>query len=250
VRALDLRLELRRVTPAVWRVIRVPANMRLDDLHHAIQAVMGWDDFHPHVFEVGDREFGPRPGADDQDDAEAEAMEPTAWAGEDTEVSIAQALEASPDGFTYIYDFDEDWRVRVTRLADAELDPAVAVTCVAGEHTGPQQESRGLDPFSIDAANRRLRQSLAPRATPAFPAGPGANPDQQLLANLTLVVLFLGSHRTQFGTREAWKTLRFEILDALTEAGLVDSHPRRKSVLLTDAGVAQAERLLQRLRAL
>jgi DNA-binding PadR family transcriptional regulator len=41
-----------------------------------------------------------------------------------------------------------------------------------------------------------------------------------------------------------------EILDALTEAGLIDSDPQRKSVTITDAGVAHAERLLKRLREL
>ena len=44
--------------------------------------------------------------------------------------------------------------------------------------------------------------------------------------------------------------MRVEILDALHDAGLIDSDPGRKSVTLTDAGVAHAQRLLHRLRAL
>lgn len=249
MKAFDLHLALDHVTPRVWRVIRVPVHLQLDDLHHAIQAVMGWDDFHPHVFEIAEREYGPRPDTNDDEDDEF-VGEPGAWAGEDAELTVQQALTQSPGGFTYIYDFAEEWRVRVSRVADTDVDGPVAVVCVAGEHAGPQQESRDLDPFTIDAANRRLRKARRPRATVDAPAGPNAGADQQLLANLTLVVLFLGSHRTQFGTREAWKTVRVEILDSLTEAGLVDSDPRRKGVLLTDAGVAQAERLLQRLRSL
>lgn len=245
----DLRLHLLAVTPQVWRVLRVPAALRLDDLHHAIQAVMGWDDFHPHVFEIGDREYGPRPAtvADDDDD---ELREPGAWAGEDDELTVREALEHSPAGFTYIYDFSEEWRVRISLDGESEGDAEFPVTCVAGEHAGPQMESGALDPFSVEAANRRLRDALRPRATPEFPAGPGASSDQQLLANLTLVVLLLGSHRTKFGSREAWKTVRFEILDSLAEAGLVESDPRHKAVLITDAGVAHAERILKRLRGL
>jgi hypothetical protein len=248
-RSLDLRLELSRVVPEVWRVLRVPADLRLDDLHHAIQAVMGWDDFHPHVFEIGDREYGPRPeGHDDED--EDDYVEASAWAGDDTELTVRQAFAASPGGFTYIYDFAEDWRVHVTSIGESDADPADIVTCVAGEHAGPQQEARGLDPFSVEAANRRLQRALRPRATPEYPAGPRASSDQQLLANLTLVVLLLGSRPTRHGTREAWKHVRVEILDALTEAGLIDSDPQRKSVTITDAGVAHAERLLKRLREL
>src|SRR5688500_6707049 len=94
-RAVDLRLELRDVTPMVWRILRVPADLRLDDLHHAIQSVMGWDDFHPHVFEVGDQEYGPR--LEDDDDDEDEGLEaPDVWAGEASALTVAKALALSP----------------------------------------------------------------------------------------------------------------------------------------------------------
>jgi hypothetical protein len=248
VRAFDLRLELSDVVPAVWRVIRLPAHLHLDDLHYAIQAVMGWDDFHPHVFEVGEREYGPKvePEADD----DAEFVDASAWAGEGSELTIAEAFKASAGGFSYIYDFVDEWRVRVSLAGEADVEDASPVVCLAGEHAGPQQESRDLEPFTLDTANRRLRRALRPRATAAFPAGVNAAPDQQLLANLTLVILLLGSHRTTHGSRQAWKTVRVEILESLHEAGLIESDPRHKSVLITDAGVAHAQRLLQRLRTL
>jgi hypothetical protein len=246
-RVLDLRLELQSVSPRVWRVLRVPADLPLDDLHYAIQAVMGWGDFHPHVFEVGDAEYGPRPEVLDEEEPYEEA---SAWAGEERELTVAQALKRSPDAFTYVYDFDEDWRVRLTSDGESEAETAVAVICLAGEHSGPQQESRDLEPFSVEGANTRLARALRPRATPEFPAGARASADQQLLANLTLVVLLLGSRPTRHGTREAWKHLRVEMLEALQEAGLIDTDRQRKSVTLTGAGVAHAQRLLQKLRAL
>ena len=119
MRVLDLRLELQAVTPPVWRVLRVPADLRLDDLHHAIQAVMGWDDFHPHLFEVGAGEYGPRAEAFDED--ERHDRHGSGLAGrDDATMTVAQALKQSPDGFTYVYDFDEDWRVRITGDGDAE----------------------------------------------------------------------------------------------------------------------------------
>ncbi|HUE85746.1 MAG TPA: DUF6429 family protein [Vicinamibacterales bacterium] len=248
-RIFDLRLELQSVTPRVWRLLRVPADLRLDDLHHAIQAVMGWDDFHPHVFEVGNSEYGPRPDPHDVDDDEP-FEEDSAWVAEGGEITVAQAFEQSPGAFTYIYDFDEDWRVRISREAETETDGLVTVECLAGEHGGPQQESRSPEPFTAAAANTRLARALRPRATPEFPAGARASADQQLLANLSLVVLLLGSRPTRHGTRDAWKHVRVEILDALHEAGLLVSDPQRKSVTITDAGVAHAQRLLQKLRTL
>jgi hypothetical protein len=250
--AIDLHLELTRVTPRVWRTLRVPADLRLDDLHHAIQSVMGWDDFHPHVFEVGDEEFGPRPeGADEEDDEAAEVLrEKSAWAGEDSEISIAQALRRSPEGITYVYDFDEDWRVRITQAAEFDGDAADEVLCLAGEEVGPQQETQRFETFTVEEANARLARARRRRATPARPAGPRASSDQQLLAQLTLVVLFLGSRPTRHGSREATKAVRPEMLDSLDEAGLLEHDPARRTVTLTDAGVAHAQRLLQKLRAL
>jgi hypothetical protein len=38
-----IRIELLDVTPAVWREIQVPINMKLNRFHQVIQAVMGWE---------------------------------------------------------------------------------------------------------------------------------------------------------------------------------------------------------------
>ena len=47
---ISLKVTLRDVRPPIWRRLLVPAGMTLDDLHHAIQAAMGWEDAHLHVF--------------------------------------------------------------------------------------------------------------------------------------------------------------------------------------------------------
>lgn len=249
-RVLDLRLELRQVRPLVWRVLRVPADLALLDLHHAIQVVMGWEDFHPHLFEVGDREYGPP-----ADDAEAAAEdeghgEPDAWAGDDRDLTVGAALAQSPAGFTYVYDFQEDWRVDVAPVGDAAALSAGEVFCLAGGGTVPAPESPAPSAFSPEEANRRLSLARRPRATADHPAGRGAPVDRQWLAHLSLVVLMLGSRPGEGGTREASKTIRPEVLDWLQEAGLVEHEPQRRAATLTDAGVARARRLLQKLRSL
>lgn len=253
--AVVLRFDLTRVTPPAWRRVRVPSDLRLDDLHHVIQAVMGWEDFHAHVFEIGEHDYGPRPEDADDDDEDPPAAEATRWAGEARDLTVAGALAAQPAGFTYIYDFAEDWRVAITPAAsapddEAEADDAAAVRCLEGQYAAPAREVRDGDPFSVAWANARLAAIVRPRATLAQPAGPRASADQHLLARLSLVVLLLGSRRTRHGTREAWKHLRVEMLEALDEAGLIEHSPDRRSVTLTEAGVAEAERLLARLRGL
>lgn len=273
MRALDLRLELLSVTPVVWRTLRVPADLRLDDLHRAIQIVMGWDDYHLHVFEVGDREYGPRPeDVDDDEDL------PATWAGEDSSVTIAAAFSQADGGIAYEYDFGDEWRLAIAVTGEAEAAGAPRIECTGGELAGPPEDAggvnayqeildswlktgkrglsqeirdrlrRGFDPtqFSVGAANAALREEFRPTATPDRPAGQNASAEQQMLAHLTLLVLFLGSHETRDGRHEAWKNVRFEILDTLQEAGLIVTTPHRKAVVITDVGVEQAEQLAER----
>ena len=247
-RAFELRLELLNVTPKVWRLLRVPASLRLDDLHHVIQTVMGWDDFHPHVFEVADREYGPRVEQHDEGDEAEDEWDDDVWSGEDSELTVAEALQQSPDGIAYIYDFAEDWRVRITAERELDEDVKDVVTCIGGAEAGPQQETKKFDVFTVDEANARLAAARRPRATAEYPAGRRASSDQQLLARLTLAVLMLGSRPTRQGTREAAKNVRPEILESLHEAGLIEHDPTRRTVILTDAGVAHAQRLLQKMR--
>ncbi len=46
----QVRVTLRHIDPPVWRRLLVPASIRLDRLHRVIQAAMGWQDYHLHVF--------------------------------------------------------------------------------------------------------------------------------------------------------------------------------------------------------
>ena len=47
-----LRVTLREVTPAVLRVLDVPASCTLTELHDLLQIAIGWTDSHLHQFVV------------------------------------------------------------------------------------------------------------------------------------------------------------------------------------------------------
>jgi hypothetical protein len=55
---VSLKVTLRGTKPPVWRRLSVQGGMTLGDLHHAIQAAMGWDDSHLHAFEIDGRQYG------------------------------------------------------------------------------------------------------------------------------------------------------------------------------------------------
>jgi hypothetical protein len=68
---------------------------------------------------------------------------------------------------------------------------------------------------------------------------------------LTLLLLYLTSWEEEPAPgaptiHRAWKTHRFEILDALVEEGLLATTHRAKWVRITDAGLAKARALQER----
>jgi hypothetical protein len=264
-RTVELDLELVGVHPRIWRRIRMPADASLRDLHHAIQILLSWDDRHLHVFDVGHHEYGPRP---------EEEWEREQWAGDDEGISVAKALAEARGPIDYWYDFGDDWRVTISPRGAAD-DPGVSTAaCLDGERAGPPEDCGGpdayqrqlqrttggadeageeeavlpdgFDPaaFDVDDMNRSLARAFRPRATPDRPAGAHAAAEAQRLAMLSLATLYLGSRRTKHGQLEASKTLRSEILDALQDAELIFTDPRRKTVILTEAGQARARALL------
>jgi len=268
---LEIEVHLVEVTPRVWRRLRVPADLTLLDLHHTIQVVMGWLDYHLHLFEVGDREFGPRP---------EEEWEREQWAGDDSALTLARAFAEGQGALDYLYDFGDDWRVRVRRIGHVSSEMGTSVFCLDGERAGPPEDCggphayqeivdtlaahgrRGLprelrswlpenfDPaaFDVTAINKRLQRAFRQKASAEQLAGPNASEQQELLATLTLATLVLGSRLGKHGHREAAKAMRTEILDSLQEADLIYTDAKRKTVVITEAGLARADQFLEGLR--
>ena len=56
--AFQVRVALDDIEPRVWRRLVVPLGTTLAELHHIIQAAMGWTDSHMHEFEVGGLSYG------------------------------------------------------------------------------------------------------------------------------------------------------------------------------------------------
>ncbi len=45
-------VELKDITPRIWRQIQIPSTYTFWDLHVAVQDAMGWEDCHLHAFRV------------------------------------------------------------------------------------------------------------------------------------------------------------------------------------------------------
>lgn len=178
MRTTRLRVTLREVEPAVFRIVDVPATVTLHELHLLLQAALGWTDSHLHLFVTGDAEYGEPDG-----DVRDEAAVPLSW---------------MPAAFAYHYDFGDGWEHDVVVVGPGDAQPGcrygeggcppedcggpagyadlLAVLAYPGhpDHTHFREWSGGLADFDRTAADLRLRRTV------------GAVPDSvRLLLDLT-----------------------------------------------------------------
>lgn len=99
-----LSVEIDDVAPRVRRMVEVPVDIRLDDLHFVLQIAIGWQNGHPFEFGVGDKVWGlqDREAANNPIPAE--------------QATLADIL-ACGSTFKYDYVLGEDWAHTVTLVA-------------------------------------------------------------------------------------------------------------------------------------
>lgn len=100
---ITLRIELVGTTPLVWRRITLDGRSSFANLHHVIQAAMGWHDAHLHQFRLNNRYIGvPDPESDAPD-----------WHTEDERKVFLNRVLTDETVFTYLYDFGDGWEHRL-----------------------------------------------------------------------------------------------------------------------------------------
>ena len=129
----QLKVILRHSKPSIWRRFLVPASMNLEELHHTLQIVMGWEDEHLHEFLHKKQRYGiPDEGYDD-------------GSIDEFGVTLGGLLKKEGDSLTYLYDFGDGWehellleKIRPWREG-AELP-----LCTAGARACPPEDVGGI----------------------------------------------------------------------------------------------------------
>ncbi len=127
-----LKIRLLGVTrPPVWRRLLVPADIRLDRLHEVIQAAMGWEDYHMHVFSDGAVEYG--------------CHDPELGHRDERRATLDCLLEKAGDRIRYTYDFGDDWEHEIVLedvlVADSD---ALYPICLTGKSACPPEDCGGV----------------------------------------------------------------------------------------------------------
>ena len=128
-KTFQIKVTLRDVHPSVWRRLLVPADILLPRLHEVLQAAMGWQDCHLHLFRVGDASYAP-PGD----------WEPV---GADSRAVALVDLAAKPGArLVYEYDFGDDWTHDIV-VESVLPEPCKEVRCSAGSRCCPPEDCGG-----------------------------------------------------------------------------------------------------------
>jgi hypothetical protein len=134
-----LKVSLADIRPPIWRRLLIPAGATLADLHDAIQACMGWQDYHLHQFIVGDEYYGlPDPEYEGFVDMQDERL-----------VLLDEIIPGPRFRFNYEYDFGDSW---LHEILIEEVIPADPVrrypVCIGGRRACPPEDVGGIGGYA------------------------------------------------------------------------------------------------------
>ena len=139
---LQLRVSIQHSDPLIFRTVLVKKATTFFELHHIIQIVMGWQNYHLFEFNldgyrvgiIEESEKGNGYGSDQVLDASA--------------VKIADILSGDNESFKYNYDFGDCWMHEISLERMLEKEPKVIYPlCIDGKYNCPPEDCGGISGF-------------------------------------------------------------------------------------------------------
>ena len=144
--AVRLRITLKDIAPAPWRVVDVPLSLTLAALHNVIQAAFCWWNYHLWEFQIGEH----RVAVPDEEDEWEPDPRPFADA---RNFPLSRCLTWGVDRMIYLYDFGDYWQHEVRletafRAEDLYSLPAFLRWRVPGPPPARTVEAPAASPIS------------------------------------------------------------------------------------------------------
>jgi hypothetical protein len=139
------------ITPPIWRLIRVPDQFTLHQLHRILQIVFSRLDYHLYAFRVGSRRF--------------EAPDPESEAEDATRIMLSELALGPGAAFSYLYDFGDGWEHHIVVEAllpmPSENGPDWSPRLLDGARAAPPEDAGGTPGYELVVA--ALRNSRHPQ---------------------------------------------------------------------------------------
>ena len=136
----QFKITLKRIRPPIWRRIHVPETYTFQDLHVAIQDVMGWEGYHLHEFEMTDPETGleMRIGVPSEDFGFSEVLQ-------EQKEPISGYFFRENQSAEYTYDFGDDWEhlILLEKILPRDEDVKYPI-CIKGKRACPPEDCGGV----------------------------------------------------------------------------------------------------------
>jgi hypothetical protein len=132
----QLKITLNDIRPPVWRRV-LTRDCTLARLHDIIQVVMGWEDYHLHLFEIGGESYGhPQQWSTEFGDDEDTLNE--------RKLKLSQIVAHGVHKFTYEYDMGDSWRHTIMVEKTVPADRGLKYPrCVDGRRACPPEDCGG-----------------------------------------------------------------------------------------------------------
>ncbi|UXN57813.1 plasmid pRiA4b ORF-3 family protein [Phyllobacterium zundukense] len=138
--ALQIRVSLDEIEPAIWRRLVLPSHWNLEQLHLAIQAAFNWWNYHLHEFRIGGLRYG------DVALLTEDAFDDDPRVFDSREVRLCDFERRAT--FTYIYDFGDNWRHTVSVEEFVALNTAPKHgACIEGARARPPEDVGGVSGY-------------------------------------------------------------------------------------------------------
>ncbi len=125
----EIKVELKKIDPPIWRIIQVPSCTSLLRLHRVLQLAMGWTNSHLHLFEVDGKLYG-EPGTE----WDIEVLD-------SRKMTLEDIFSKGMTSFLYEYDLGDSWQHEITLLGTVEGEGKLA--CTAGARACPPEDCGG-----------------------------------------------------------------------------------------------------------
>ena len=133
----ELKITLSGIKPTIYRTILIEENRTFFELHAAIQITFGWENYHLHIFEIGDDRIGMSDFGEFEDE----------YTIDERTIRLFQTQLKEKDKFVYIYDFGDYWVHEIQVAKIFEPKNTFYPKCLRGAMNRPPEDCGGIDGF-------------------------------------------------------------------------------------------------------